>query len=171
MTAPVGEAAVIDRLFHAQCNLGASDLHLCVGMPPLVRKDGQIMPLDASFPALTDAPIVATRCCLYCDTPDEHFWIGRHPEAPGLTVASGDSGHGFKFAPVLGRLIAARVGADRRFGLLNATVSVHPMHGASEQRRLATPAEVRGELESTFGISVPPGRETEAAFERVLGGP
>ena len=34
-----------------------------------------------------------TRCCLYCDTPDEHFWIGRHPETPGLTVAAGDSGH------------------------------------------------------------------------------
>ena len=59
MTPPVAEAAVIDRLFHAQCSLGASDLHLCVGMPPLVRKDGQIMPLDAAFPALTDAALAS----------------------------------------------------------------------------------------------------------------
>jgi glycine/D-amino acid oxidase-like deaminating enzyme len=44
--------------------------------------------------------------CLYCDTPDEHFWIDRHPDMPGLTVAAGDSGHAFKFAPVLGHLIA-----------------------------------------------------------------
>lgn len=62
--------------------------------------------LTETFPELAGAPIVFTRCCLYCDTPDEHFWIDRHPEAPGLTVAAGDSGHAFKFAPVLGRLIA-----------------------------------------------------------------
>ena len=28
------------------CERGASDLHLCVGMPPLVRKDGEIQPLE-----------------------------------------------------------------------------------------------------------------------------
>ncbi|MEO8396610.1 MAG: sarcosine oxidase, partial [Chloroflexota bacterium] len=44
--------------------------------------------------------------CLYCDTRDEHFWIDRHPQRPGLTVAAGGSGHAFKFAPVLGGLIA-----------------------------------------------------------------
>jgi glycine/D-amino acid oxidase-like deaminating enzyme len=75
--------------------------------------------LAETFPALAAAPIVATRCCLYCDTPDEHFWIGRHPDSPGLTVASGDSGHGFKFAPVLGRIIAdaaeGRASAIERF--------------------------------------------------------
>jgi glycine/D-amino acid oxidase-like deaminating enzyme len=62
--------------------------------------------LAATFPELADAPIVFTRSCLYCDTPDEHFWIDRRPDTPGLTVAAGDSGHAFKFAPVLGRLIA-----------------------------------------------------------------
>ena len=34
--------------------LGASDLHLCVGSPALVRKDGRIRPLDPNMPALTD---------------------------------------------------------------------------------------------------------------------
>jgi alkanesulfonate monooxygenase SsuD/methylene tetrahydromethanopterin reductase-like flavin-dependent oxidoreductase (luciferase family) len=34
--------------------LGASDLHLCVGSPALVRKDGRICPLDPNMPALTD---------------------------------------------------------------------------------------------------------------------
>lgn len=65
--------------------------------------------LAATFPALADAPIVYTRRCLYCDTLDEHFWIDRHPELEGLTVAAGGSGHGFKFAPVLGQLIADAV--------------------------------------------------------------
>ena len=65
--------------------------------------------LDHTFPALAAAPLVDTRCCLYCDTPDEHFWIGRHPILAGLTVAAGDSGHAFKFAPVLGGLVADAV--------------------------------------------------------------
>lgn len=60
-------------------------------------------------PALAEASITYTRVCLYCDTWDGHFWIAPHPERPGLVVAAGDSGHGFKFAPVLGGLIADAV--------------------------------------------------------------
>jgi glycine/D-amino acid oxidase-like deaminating enzyme len=65
--------------------------------------------LSWSFPALADAPIVYTRICLYCDTNDGDFWIAPDPERPGLIVAAGDNGHGFKFAPVLGELIADAV--------------------------------------------------------------
>ena len=59
-----------------------------------------------TFPQLADAELVSTRVCLYCDSPDGHFWIARDPERPNLVVAAGDSGHGFKFAPVLGELVA-----------------------------------------------------------------
>ena len=45
--------ASIDPLFHAMCAAGASDLHLCVGSPPIVRKDGHMEPLDAAAPPLT----------------------------------------------------------------------------------------------------------------------
>lgn len=62
--------------------------------------------LASTFPALLEAEIVYTRRCLYNDTLDEHFWIDRHPGKEGLSVAAGGSGHGFKFAPVLGGLIA-----------------------------------------------------------------
>ncbi len=65
--------------------------------------------LSGTFPALTDAPIVYTRICLYCDTNDGDFWIAPDPERPGLIIAAGDSGHGFKFAPVLGEIIADAV--------------------------------------------------------------
>jgi glycine/D-amino acid oxidase-like deaminating enzyme len=69
--------------------------------------------LRDSLPALADAPVVASRTCFYCDTADGHFWIDRDPRRAGLTVASGGSGHAFKFAPVLGALIADAVeGAD-----------------------------------------------------------
>lgn len=62
--------------------------------------------LAETFPALVDAPIVARRICTYCDTVDGNFWIARHPKNPKLVVATGGSGHAFKFAPVLGDIIA-----------------------------------------------------------------
>lgn len=72
--------------------------------------------LKESFPLLANDPIVFTRRCLYCDTLDGHFWIDRHPEKEGLTVAAGGSGHAFKMAPILGKLIAAAaVGGDDKW--------------------------------------------------------
>jgi glycine/D-amino acid oxidase-like deaminating enzyme len=62
--------------------------------------------LRTTFPALVDAPIVGRRLCTYCDTVDGNFWIARHPQNPKLVVATGGSGHAFKFAPVLGDIIA-----------------------------------------------------------------
>lgn len=62
--------------------------------------------LSDTFPSLADAKIAGTRQCWYCDTFDGHFWIDHHPQRPGLVIAAGDSGHAFKFAPVLGSLIA-----------------------------------------------------------------
>jgi len=59
-----------------------------------------------TFPGLADARLIGSRLCLYCDTWDGNFWIDHDPERPGLVIAAGDSGHGFKFAPVLGGLIA-----------------------------------------------------------------
>jgi len=72
--------------------------------------------LADTFPALAAAPIVDRRLCVYGDTRDADFWIARHPARPNLTVATGGSGHGFKFAPVLGELIADAVfGRTNRF--------------------------------------------------------
>ncbi len=62
--------------------------------------------LREHLPPLADAPVHATRLCLYCDTFDGDFWIDEDPARRGVFVAAGDSGHGFKFAPVLGSVIA-----------------------------------------------------------------
>ena len=43
--------SAIDRLFKLMCEQGASDLHICVGMPPLIRKDGSIQTARARRPA------------------------------------------------------------------------------------------------------------------------
>jgi len=40
--------------------------------------------------------------CMYTNTPDEDFVIGSLPDLPSVTVLSPCSGHGFKFAPVIG---------------------------------------------------------------------
>jgi glycine/D-amino acid oxidase-like deaminating enzyme len=65
--------------------------------------------LSWAFPTLAEASIVYTRVCMYCETHDGNFWIARDPEREGLVVAAGDCGHGFKFAPVLGEIIADAV--------------------------------------------------------------
>lgn len=61
--------------------------------------------LKARLPA-ADGPLLALKTCLYTSTPDGHFVIDRHPEHSNVVVASPCSGHGFKFAPVLGEALA-----------------------------------------------------------------
>jgi len=46
-----------------------------------------------------------TSVCMYTMTPDEHFIIDRHPDYPHVAYACGFSGHGFKFAPVVGSVL------------------------------------------------------------------
>ncbi len=56
--------------------------------------------LPAANGAMTDA-----RTCLYTMTPDGDFIIDRLPGAANIIVASPCSGHGFKFAPVIGEIL------------------------------------------------------------------
>jgi sarcosine oxidase len=48
----------------------------------------------------------STAVCMYTNTPDEHFILDRHPAHPQVIIASPCSGHGFKFSPVIGEIIA-----------------------------------------------------------------
>lgn len=57
------------------------------------------------IPAL-DSKCLATITCLYTNTPDGHFIIDRHPQHPQVWIASPCSGHGFKFCPVIGEILA-----------------------------------------------------------------
>lgn len=49
---------------------------------------------------------IQTATCMYTMTPDEHFIVGPHPHHPQVVIAAGFSGHGYKFASVLGEAIA-----------------------------------------------------------------
>jgi sarcosine oxidase len=53
-----------------------------------------------------DGPVLSLKCCLFTNTPDEHFVIDTLPGAPQVVVASPCSGHGFKFASVVGEVLA-----------------------------------------------------------------
>ena len=53
-----------------------------------------------------DGPLLSLQVCLYTNSPDGHFIIDRHPAHPPVTVACGFSGHGFKFASVVGEALA-----------------------------------------------------------------
>ena len=57
------------------------------------------------LPGLT-GEIIEAVSCRYTMTPDEDFIIDRHPAYPRVVVASPCSGHGFKFAVAIGRILA-----------------------------------------------------------------
>lgn len=61
--------------------------------------------LESHIPAANGA-LAAAKTCFYTMTPDHHFIIDRHPGAPNVIIASPCSGHGFKFAPVIGEILA-----------------------------------------------------------------
>jgi sarcosine oxidase len=70
---------------------------------------------DAAFARVRDfladrlpgviGPPIYTKTCLYTLTPDREFVLDRLPDLPGVLVALG-AGHGYKFASVLGRILA-----------------------------------------------------------------
>jgi glycine/D-amino acid oxidase-like deaminating enzyme len=51
-------------------------------------------------------PLRASKVCMYTKTPDEHFIVDRHPRYERVVFASACSGHGFKFASVMGEILA-----------------------------------------------------------------
>ncbi len=53
-----------------------------------------------------DGALLAMRVCMYECSPDSHFIIDRHPRHANVVIACGFSGHGFKFASVVGEVLA-----------------------------------------------------------------
>jgi sarcosine oxidase len=61
--------------------------------------------LDTHIPN-ANGPLRYGQTCIYTLTPDRHFLIDRHPNYVNVAVAAGFSGHGFKFTPVVGEILA-----------------------------------------------------------------
>jgi sarcosine oxidase len=79
-----------------------------------------------------DGDRVELKTCLFTNSPDQHFLIDLLGAAPRVAVAAGFSGHGFKFAPVVGEILADLVtnGETRhdieRFRLRRFTLRTSP---------------------------------------------
>lgn len=86
---------------------------------------------------LPDLPgsFLRAKTCLYTNTADEHFVIARHPGHPAVTVACGFSGHGFKFVPVVGEILA---------DLALTGTTQHPVALFDPRRVTADPSTIGG---------------------------
>jgi sarcosine oxidase/L-pipecolate oxidase len=72
-----------------------------------------IIPPSSALASIADRPWSFTRICHYADSPDGDWLIDYHPNYNGsLFVATGDSGHGFKFLPVIGDAIVDSIQRD-----------------------------------------------------------
>ncbi|KAJ5287523.1 hypothetical protein N7478_003209 [Penicillium angulare] len=73
------------------------------GVPvPLEGEEAFRVALRQLLPRFVDRPFAGTRICWYTDTPDGDFIVSYHPAYEGLFMATGGSGHAYKFFPVLG---------------------------------------------------------------------
>lgn len=65
-----------------------------------------------------DGALVSSAVCMYTNTTDEHFVLDRHPADQRILIVSPCSGHGFKFSPVIGEIVAGLItGKPAQFDL------------------------------------------------------
>jgi sarcosine oxidase len=62
--------------------------------------------LERRFPAMRGAPLTDSFVCQYENSPDEHLILDRLPATDNVWIAGGGSGHGFKFCPAVGEMMA-----------------------------------------------------------------
>jgi sarcosine oxidase len=105
--------------------------------PDRVRREvgaeevAEVRALLASLLPPAAGPLRESCVCLYTNTPDQHFLIDRHPQHGRVLVASPCSGHGFKFAPVVGEAVADLVTEGRsRFDLAPFRLDRRALRGA-----------------------------------------
>ncbi|HET9258942.1 MAG TPA: N-methyl-L-tryptophan oxidase [Acidimicrobiia bacterium] len=77
--------------------------------------------VERYFPEAS-GPVLSLKTCMFTNSPDEHFIVDVHPELDQVVVAAGFSGHGFKFASVIGEILADLAidgGTRHEIGLLS----------------------------------------------------
>lgn len=82
------------------------------GTPDEIRKEPNeadeiaLRALSSEIFPKGNGPTMALKTCMFTNTPDSHFIIDRHPNYSNVIIAAGFSGHGFKFASVIGEIMA-----------------------------------------------------------------
>lgn len=109
-----------DGVKFAQHHSGVITTADAVDRTPSPADAAAIAPDVARYlPSLDPAPVRSSVCC-YTNTPDGHFIVDRHPDHRAVILVSPCSGHGFKFAPVIGGLAADFVADVNVHGAANA---------------------------------------------------
>lgn len=85
---------------------GESDRRVPVGHPVSDAEDAEIYDLLRRFVPFAKGHPRERAICRYTMAPDAHFIVDRHPQAEDVLVLSACSGHGFKFASVIGEAAA-----------------------------------------------------------------
>ncbi len=84
---PVTNPAELDTQLHAE------------DLEPVARFLTEVMPDVQTTP-------VSYSTCMYTKSPDQQFIVDQHPKYQNVAFGAGFSGHGFKFASILGKVLA-----------------------------------------------------------------
>jgi hypothetical protein len=112
-------------------------------------------------------PTMTLKSCMFTNSPDKHFIIDLHPEYPQVSFAAAFTGHGYKFASVIGEIMAdlAERGDCRHdirlFSLARLTGQVSALHA-----RPLGAIQPAGQTASRSGLAAIPPRR---AFARPAG--
>ncbi|NUT36578.1 MAG: N-methyl-L-tryptophan oxidase [Hamadaea sp.] len=100
-----GPEGLVKAAFHTpQSGAGPVDVDLGADPPRPGEEQAVRDWLGPRIPSLSTSGYAGGKQCLYTLTPDEHFVIG--PVDDRVVAACGFSGHGFKFVPVVGEILA-----------------------------------------------------------------
>ncbi|MGH9140996.1 MAG: type IV pilus twitching motility protein PilT [Vicinamibacterales bacterium] len=125
-------SAQIDGLFRLMCEAGASDLHLMVGTPPLVRKDGGMKPLDPAAPVL-DADTVVRLLDPIMPEKNKAEFAEKHDtdfayEIPGLARFRANIFMDRKGKGAVFRVIPSKILSAEQLGLSPAVLNLCKLH-------------------------------------------
>ncbi|XP_068066591.1 peroxisomal sarcosine oxidase [Anomalospiza imberbis] len=82
--------------------------------------------ISSYLPGLETQPAVM-ETCLYTNTPDEDFILDRHPKFSNIIIGAGFSGHGFKLAPVVGKLLCElSLGEEPSYNMAHFAITRFP---------------------------------------------
>jgi len=118
----------MEGLFHAMAEAGASDLHLSVGMPPMVRKDGRMQKLECGEGVLNESIMKELLHSIMPERNKEEFDIRRDSdfayEIPGLARFRSNIFMDRKGMGAVFRIIPSKMTTAEQLGLSKAIMGL-----------------------------------------------
>jgi sarcosine oxidase len=77
-----------------------------LSLEPTIEDEEMLRDFAARYFPDGAGPTVSLKGCMFTNSPDGHFIIDLHPQYPQISYAAGFTGHGYKFASVMGEIMA-----------------------------------------------------------------